>query len=67
MIGIPEHERNILKNIFKLSSYRPNTYTLAAANELGQVVLVNADDPKALAKWHVPHVNYFLTSVTTTF
>jgi twitching motility two-component system response regulator PilG len=51
MIGIPEHERNILKNIFNLSLYRPHTYTLAGADEPGQIVLVNADDPEALAKW----------------
>lgn len=55
MIGIPEHERNILKNIFKLSSYRPHTYTLAAADKPGQIVLVNADDPEALAKWQTLH------------
>ena len=55
MIGIPEHERKILKNIFKLSLYRPHTYTLAAADEPCQVVLVNADDPEALAKWQTLH------------
>jgi two-component system cell cycle response regulator len=51
MIGIPEHERSILKNIFKLSLYRTQTYIIAAADEPGQIVLVNADDPSALAEW----------------
>ncbi len=51
MIGIPEHERNILKNIFKLSLYRAQTYTIAATDEPGQIVLVNADDPGALDMW----------------
>jgi len=51
MIGIPEHERSILKNIFKLSLYRTQTYIIAAADEPGQIVLVNADDPRALAEW----------------
>jgi len=55
MIGIPEHERNILNNIFKLSLYRDRTYTIAAADEAAQIVLVNADDPHALAEWQALH------------
>ena len=28
MIGVPDSERNILRNIFKLSVYRPHTCTI---------------------------------------
>ena len=55
MIGIPEHECNILKNIFKLSLYRDRTYIIATADEPSQIVLVNADDPGALAEWQALH------------
>ncbi len=53
MIGIPESERNVLKNIFKLSLYRACTYTLVLAGEPSQILIVDADDPKALAEWRV--------------
>jgi two-component system cell cycle response regulator len=51
MFGIPEAERSVLKNIFKLSLYRAHTYTLASADQASQIVLVDADDPKAMAEW----------------
>lgn len=51
MFGIPEPERNILKNIFKLSLYRTYAYTLASAEQASQILLVDADDPKAMAEW----------------
>ncbi len=51
MFGIPEPERNILKNIFKLSLYRAHTYTLASTDHASQILLVDADDPKARAEW----------------
>ena len=51
MFGIPEPERNILKNIFKLSLYRSHTYTLASSDHASQILLVDADDPKAKAEW----------------
>ena len=51
MFGIPESERNVLKNIFKLSLYRTYTYTLASAEQASQILLVDADDPKAMAEW----------------
>jgi two-component system cell cycle response regulator len=53
MIGIPERERHILANIFKLSSYRPRSYELIGnrSEELAEIVLVDADDPSALAEW----------------
>ncbi|MFZ1642760.1 MAG: response regulator [Candidatus Contendobacter sp.] len=53
MIGIPESERNVLKNIFKLSLYRAYTYTLISVDEPSQILIVDADDPKALAEWRV--------------
>jgi twitching motility two-component system response regulator PilG len=51
MFGIPEPERNILKNIFKLSLYRSHTYTLASSDHASQILLVDADDPQARAEW----------------
>ena len=51
MIGIPEQERNVLKNIFKLSLYRAYTYTLISVEEPSQILIVDADDPNALAEW----------------
>lgn len=51
MFGIPEAERNVLKNIFKLSLYRANTYALASATQASQILMVDADDPKAMADW----------------
>ena len=51
IIGIPEHERNILRNIFKLSLYRPHTYTLMPGGESCHILLIDADDPAALADW----------------
>ncbi|MDG4549230.1 MAG: response regulator [Candidatus Contendobacter sp.] len=51
VIGIPEQERNVLKNIFKLSLYRAYTYTLVSLDEPGQILMVDADDPSAMAEW----------------
>ncbi len=52
MLGIAEHERNILKNIFKLSSHRAQTYTVATADEPSELLIVDADDPQAMAAWN---------------
>ena len=51
MIGIPEQERNVLKNIFKLSLYRAYTYTLISVEEPSQILMVDADDPNAMTEW----------------
>ncbi|MBE2294030.1 MAG: response regulator [Phycisphaerales bacterium] len=51
LIGIPDNERNVLKNIFKLSLYRPYTYSFAAAGEPIQILLVDGENPEALAEW----------------
>jgi len=51
MIGIPDQERNVLKNIFKLSLYRAYTYTLVSANETSQILIVDADDSEAMIEW----------------
>ncbi|MFO1424632.1 MAG: response regulator [Candidatus Competibacteraceae bacterium] len=51
VIGIPENERNVLRNIFKLSLYRAYTYTLVSINEPSQIMMVDADDSSALAEW----------------
>lgn len=51
MIGIPDQERNVLKNIFKLSLYRSYTYTFISANEPGQILIVDADDSAAMVEW----------------
>ncbi|TVR64605.1 MAG: response regulator [Candidatus Competibacteraceae bacterium] len=55
MIGVPDHERNVLKNIFKLSLYRANTYTLASIDEQGHILIVDADDAAAMAQWRALH------------
>ena len=51
LIGIPENERNVLRNIFKLSLYRPNAYSFAAAGEPIQILMVDAENPDAMAEW----------------
>ena len=51
MIGIAESERNILRNIFKLSQYRNYVYVIAVPGEPTDIVMVDADDPKAMAEW----------------
>jgi two-component system cell cycle response regulator len=51
VLGIPEQERSVLKNIFKLSLYRACTYTLISVKELSQILIVDADDPEAMAEW----------------
>ena len=55
MIGIPDNERNVLKNIFKLSLYRACTYTLASSNEPSHFLIVDADDSAAMARWHTQY------------
>lgn len=51
LLGIPEQERSVLKNIFKLSLYRACTYTLISVKELSQILIVDADDSEAVAEW----------------
>lgn len=51
MIGISESERNILRNIFKLSQYRNYTYIVAVPGELTDILIVDADDPQAMGEW----------------
>lgn len=51
MIGIANAERNVLRNIFKLSQYRTYAYSVAVAGEAWDILLVDADDPQAMAEW----------------
>lgn len=51
LIGIPENERNVLKNIFKLSLYRPHTYVFTAAGEPIEILMVDAENPEAMEEW----------------
>ena len=51
LIVIPENERNVLRNIFKLSLYRPHTYSFATAGEPIQILMVDAENPEAMAEW----------------
>ncbi len=51
LIGIPENERSVLRNIFKLSLYRPHTYSFAAAGEPIQILMADAENPEAMAEW----------------
>jgi twitching motility two-component system response regulator PilG len=55
MIGIPDHERNVLKSIFKLSLYRAYAFIFVSANEPCQILMVDADDPEVMAKWRTRH------------
>ena len=51
MIGITEAERNVLRNIFKLSQYRTYSYIVAVPGEAMDVLMVDADDPQAMKEW----------------
>ncbi|MEE4380093.1 MAG: response regulator [Candidatus Competibacteraceae bacterium] len=51
MIGIPDNERHVLTNIFKLSLYRAHSYKLATTDDPMEILVVDADDPKAMAEW----------------
>ena len=51
LIGIPENERNVLRNIFKLSLYRPYAYSFATTGELIQILMVDAENPTAMKEW----------------
>ena len=55
IIGIPDHERNVLKSIFKLSLYRANAFIFASTHEPCRILIVDADDPEAMAKWRIEH------------
>lgn len=51
MIGIAEAERNVLRNIFKLSQYRAYSYVVAMPGDATDILLVDADDPQAMQEW----------------
>lgn len=51
MIGIADAERNVLRNIFKLSQYRAHSYVAAIPGEATDILMVDADDPQAMAEW----------------
>ncbi len=51
IIGLPESERNILRNIFKLSQYRNYVYAVANPGEPTDILMVDADDTQAMAEW----------------
>ena len=55
MIGIPDHERNVLKSIFKLSLYRANAFIFVSTNEPCRILIVDADDPEAMTKWRLEY------------
>jgi twitching motility two-component system response regulator PilG len=55
MLGIPEHERHVLANIFKLSAYRTRTYMLASPGEVNEILIVDADDANAMSEWQTLH------------
>jgi hypothetical protein len=54
MIGIPDHERNVLKNIFKLSLYRSNCYTFSSINEPGHIWSCKFSSDKVHINWPRP-------------
>lgn len=51
MIGITDAERNVLRNIFKLSQYRTASYIAAVPGEATDILMVDADDPQAMTEW----------------
>lgn len=51
VFGIPEPERSVLKNIFKLSLYRAYTYALVSSDQSSEILLVDANDPRAMKEW----------------
>jgi len=55
LLGIAESEQHILRNIFKLSLYRNHSYILTdlALGEPTAILLVDADDPKAMREWQL--------------
>ncbi len=55
VIGIPDSERNVLKNIFKLSSYRARSYILVSNSEPSHILIVDADDSSAMSRWRRQH------------
>ncbi len=51
-IGIPDNERHVLVNIFKLSLHRTHAYTLATDPGISpEILLVDADDPQSMIQW----------------
>ena len=51
MIGMAEAERNVLRNILKLSQYRMYSYIIAMPGEAIDIFVVDADDPQAIGEW----------------
>jgi len=51
MVGISGSERHVLTNIFRLSLYRPHSYTLATPDDPTEILMVDADDAQAMAEW----------------
>jgi two-component system cell cycle response regulator len=51
MLGITDIERNVLRNIFKLSQYRAYSYVAAVPGMATDILMVDADDPRAMAEW----------------
>jgi twitching motility two-component system response regulator PilG len=56
MIGFAEAERNVLRNIFKLSQYRVYSYAAAVPGEATDILMVDADDPQAMEEWRLQKV-----------
>lgn len=52
-IGIPENERKVLRNIFRLSQYRPRSYVLGEANGSGhkEILIVDPQGDNAPDEW----------------
>ncbi len=53
LYGIQEKDRNVLKRILAITQGRARTYALLKneANENTDIVIVNADNPKATSEW----------------
>ena len=52
-IGFLEKDRRMIRNILSVASSKDCSYQLATASgEVAEIILVNADDPVALAAWN---------------
>lgn len=66
-LGLADHEIRVLKTIFSLSPQLKERYVLTGSSGLGKadLVLVNLDNPEAIAKWKkVARVNRLATPIT---
>jgi hypothetical protein len=73
VIGMAEKDCRMIRNVLSLASTKEQSYRLVIdGRERAEVIMVNADDPAAMAFWNeyrqiVPEANTILASVTPMF